>query len=233
MYWARHWTNYSGKKNKVKQTAHHAHMSFGCRPVKETLIATGGGQGQTGFATEYALCRRGACRPASSASRPRIQSLSSLQSEGYRGQTGFAMEYALCRRGACCPASSTSRPRILSLFPTRLLRATFTVVVGTCGTMLLRTDSSGANPCLSYLSDHIRYQRFGIIQHQSPECHNSISCQLNYIFLSPQTAFFAPVPFEPPACERGHDTDYGKAGGGIGKSLPPVLAQRSRHFPMT
>ena len=40
MYWARHWTNYSGKKNKTKQTAHHAPMSFGHRPVKEDVAQT-------------------------------------------------------------------------------------------------------------------------------------------------------------------------------------------------
>ena len=74
-----------------------------------------------------------------------------------------------------------------STCPIRLLRTTLTVVVGTCGTLLLRTEKSNANPCLSYLSDHIRYQRFGIIQHQSPGCHNPISCQPNYIFLSLQT----------------------------------------------
>ena len=100
-----------------------------------------------------------------------------------------------------------------SICPIRLLRATLTVVVGTCGTMLLHTEKSNANPCLSYLSDHIRYQRFGIIQHQSPECHNPISCQPNYIFLSPQTAFHAHMPFEPPACERGHGINYSKRQG--------------------
>ena len=127
---------------------------------------------------------------------------------------GFATEYALRRSRACRPASSTSRPRIYPHYPIRLLRATLTVVVGTCGTLLLRTEKSNANPCLSYLSDHIRYQRFGIIQHQSPGCHNPISCQPNYIFLSLQTAFHAHMPFDPPACERGHGTDYGKAESG-------------------
>ena len=55
-------------------------------------------------------------------------------------QTGFALKYALHRSGACRPASSTSRPRIYPHYPIRLLRATLTVVVGTCGTLLLRTD---------------------------------------------------------------------------------------------
>ena len=36
--------------------------------------------------------------------------------------------------------------------------------------------------------------------------------------------------FEPPACERGHDTDYGKAGSGEEKSECLVLAQKAKLF---
>ena len=32
--------------------------------------------------------------------------------------------------------------------------------------------------------------------------------------LNAQTAVYAHMPFEPPACERGHGTDYRKAGSG-------------------
>ena len=38
------------------------------------------------------------------------------------------------------------------------------------------------------------------------------------------------MPFEPPACERGHDTDYGKAGSGEEKSECLVLAQKAELF---
>ena len=98
------------------------------------------------------------------------------------------------KRCRCRLPSSASRPRILSLFPTKLLRATLTVIGGTCGTMLLHTEKSNANPCLSYLSDHIQYQRFGIIQHQSPECHNSISFQQTTSSYLPRRRFSRTCP---------------------------------------
>ena len=146
------------------------------------------------------------------------------------GSTPAAHPEVMGADGICgfCPdtksgadAGSPPPPHVreyCSICPIRLLRATLTVVVGTCGTMLLHTEKSNANPCLSYLSDHIRDQRFGIIQHQSPECHNPISCQPNYIFLSPQTAFHAHMPFEPPACERGHGINYSKRQDRVGGS---------------
>ena len=60
--------------------------------------------------------------------------------------------------------------------------------------MLLHTEKSNANPCLSYLSDHIQYQRFGIIQHQSPECHNSISFQQTTSSSLPRRRFSRTCP---------------------------------------
>ena len=57
---------------------------------------------------------------------------------------------------------------------------------------------------------YVRHRFSGIIQYQS------LKILRHYLLASlqnppiPQTAFYAHMPFEPPACERGHGTDCGK-----------------------
>ena len=58
---------------------------------------------------------------------------------------------------------------------------------------------------------YVRHRFSGIIQYQS------LKILRHYLLASlqnppiPQTALYAPMPFEPPACERGHGTDCGKS----------------------
>ena len=161
-----------------------------------------------------------------------------------------------------------------SLCHIRLLRATLTVVGGTCGILLLRTDSSGANPCSLHLANYPSkspHTTNRMTKRSAPTDNIQLLSVLPFCFCgavelygilgniwgkmytqrfmsifsenttvpSPipthhppisQTAFFAHMPFEPPACERGHGPDYGKAGSGEGKSECLVLAQKAELF---
>ena len=142
-----------------------------------------------------------------------------------------AMRYAVRRSRACRSASSTSRPRIL-----------FHLAPSGCSALRSQSSAKLAAPCFcvqivkAQIPEHIcpesiRLPLSGIVQPRSTEIvrhHFSASTQHPP---NPQTAFHAHMPFEPPACERGHDTDYGKAGSGEEKANALCLHKRLSFLP--
>ena len=134
----------------------------------------------------------------------------------------MGFRWRVMRNGICDGVCCTQKPCL----PSRLLHLTSANIVPPTpsGFSAPRSQSSAglAAPCFcvqkvqTQIPEHIcpkniRQPLSGIVQPRSAEIlHHCFSVSEQHPPIS-QTAFYAHMPFEPPACERGHDTDYGKS----------------------